>query len=107
MGPSTRLLGLYSGTVALAILGVGGHCTPPIGPVSPAILDAAFDDAGQCASVCTRLQAMSCPEGQPTPKGASCTEVCTTTINNGFSLNLNCVAQATSCAQVDNCYTAP
>jgi hypothetical protein len=61
----------------------GGAERSESGPIDqetgPVVHDAEPETLGcrdLCCAMCTRLAALGCPESKPTPKGASCAEVC-------------------------------
>lgn len=90
---------------ALALVGAqGGSChrEPTPRPEPAPLGDSAAP--GDCSAACSHLRDLGCPAGQPTPKGASCEEVCQSTEDSGVvTLNPACVARAASCDAVDNC----
>jgi hypothetical protein len=53
-----------------------------------------------CATACTTLRRLDCPEGKPTPKGAPCEAVCE---GNAELLEIVCVTQAKSVEAVRLC----
>ncbi len=57
-------------------------------------------DAAQCEQACGALRDAGCPEGKPTPKGASCEEVC---VNAGLMLPVACVSRAKSENDIQAC----
>ena len=60
-----------------------------------------------CAAACTTLRAHHCAAGDPTPKGASCEDVCQNTESSGYaSMNPRCVATSADCAAADACSDA-
>ena len=71
-------------------------------PNGPDVTDAGDEDA--CARACGRLAALGCPEAEPTDAGAPCVEVCRNTEASGVvTFAPECVANATSCDDVDRC----
>lgn len=85
---------------ALALIG----CPSP-GPVPPPGPET--DAAGPnptCVAYCAHVTELGCPQAKPTPKGATCTEVCENVQGSGYaSLDLRCGFQAKSCAGVTAC----
>lgn len=86
---------------------VAATCTPS--PVPPAPVPSVAGAAGAapvtpCERACARLVALSCPEAQPTPAGASCAAVCGNVEDSGVaSLRPTCVEAATSCDAARAC----
>lgn len=79
-------------------------CQPTPGPSPP---EPPPPHVPSCARACARLAELGCKEGKPTPKGATCQEVCEHTEASGYlSLNPGCVERITSCDQVNSCATA-
>lgn len=75
----------------------GSTCRVPVRP-----------DVPSCASACGRLADLGCEAGQPTPKGASCEEVCLNAERSGFALwDVGCVTRAPDCEAADRCGGAP
>lgn len=90
-------------TALLALLLVA--CGPNPGPQPPR---PAAPDAGpgvvSCAAYCEHAAALGCEQGKPTPKGASCMQVCDNVQTSGFGqLDLRCGYSATTCAAIDAC----
>ena len=83
----------------------GGNPLPPAPPPAP--------DSSACAAMCAHIgpTGLNCPEGRPVydntlPGDAgvpneSCTDFCSRQEANGVFLNPACVAQATSCADIE------
>jgi len=72
-------------------------CPQPPRPVPP-------PGAATCADVCKRYEALGCPAGKPTPKGAPCVAVCENVQTSGvLKFNLECRVRAASCADADHC----
>jgi hypothetical protein len=64
-----------------------------------------------CETACANAQKLwdkesgdeGCIVSQPTPRGASCVEVCKNTVLETGSYPLDCLVAATSCAEVAAC----
>jgi hypothetical protein len=78
--------------LCLALLGLIAACNQPP-PVSRVTVE-------NCATACSQLRALDCPEGKPTPRGASCEAVCE---SNSELLEIVCVTGATSIEAVRLC----
>jgi hypothetical protein len=78
-----------------AALDAGPTPTPP--PVPGA----------SCADACARLTALGCPGAKPTPRGASCVEVCQNTLGSPVSLQTDCIARASDCPAANACAAIP
>jgi hypothetical protein len=78
---------------------------PPAPPVPPA--DPSQDGgAGGCAQACARLRELGCAAARPTPRGASCVEVCGNVESSGqVSWGPSCVVRSNSCAEASECQT--
>lgn len=60
-------------------------------------------DAG-CARACENLRALGCPEGEPTPDGATCETWCSGVQKSGaYTLDTECVTRAADCNEVEEC----
>jgi hypothetical protein len=105
-------------------------CHPVLGPFppdpapqpdpAPAPWDAAPDagpkpppapspvPSGACAAACAHLAALGCPEAKPTPKGATCTDVCLNAEDSGvLSMQPDCVVRAVDCPAANACAAIP
>lgn len=62
-----------------------------------------------CSAACAKLARLGCPEAKPTPKGASCVEVCANTQGDSspVSLQTDCVVRAGSCDDAKACQAIP
>ena len=84
----------------LSFLFLGAHCNENGGQKpepSPA-------DPESCEAACARLAELGCPEAEPTPEGATCTEVCENVEHSGaVTLNPACVVGIDSCDELDPC----
>ena len=74
---------------------------PTPGPTPPAAVDSA--SPADCASVCAHGFALGCPWAQPTPKGATCLDVCRATAGGLIVWDMRCRATAATCAAIDDC----
>ena len=85
---------------ALALTAIacsGATCRVPVRPAT-----------ASCATACERLVELGCPAAEPTPKGASCEEVCLNAERSGLALwGVNCITSAPDCAAADECGGAP
>lgn len=83
-------------------------CPGPVSP-SPPIDDAGYDEtdaasAATCAGWCRHASALRCEAAKPTPKGVSCTVVCTNLQESGVVVwNLRCRISASTCDLADAC----
>jgi hypothetical protein len=82
--------------------------TPSVVPPTPAVADAAPQpDAAKVdiyARACRNLRALHCPDGDPTPAGASCETVMRTVNGTGAAtVAATCIAAAKSCADEARC----
>lgn len=61
-------------------------------------------DAGGCDGACARLRQLNCPEGNSTPEGASCEQVCRNTMAVGLvDIGTDCLRAINSCDEQDSC----
>lgn len=88
-------------SLALVLVLVG--CQNPTWPVPPP--PAALDAGEPCATSCERYRQLGCEEGQPTPNGHSCEEVCNNAATKGIDLAgpSSCTADAGSCEAIETC----
>jgi len=92
----------FLGLIMLAALaGCPKPVPPPVNPTpdaadaAPAVCTAAADVCAYCA----HMRALRCPEGQATPKGASCEDVTTNVQSLDYArMDLACRTKAGSCA---------
>lgn len=89
---------------------------PPPGP-DPVIEDAGvedvaedvghWDELSECGKACTSYRKSGCKEGDPTPRGASCEEICENRLSEDlfpdYPARLKCIAKSTSCTEARNC----
>jgi hypothetical protein len=60
--------------------------------------------AATCEDVCVRGRQLGCSYANPTPRGATCVEVCKDVVAGGdFTLDLECRARAATCAAAEAC----
>ena len=93
-------------TLLLCALLAGASCREHPAPIVTAETLDAGDPArslATCASACARLATLSCPEGRPTPSGASCLEVCLAARASRIALPIACVSRAKDVAAVRTC----
>lgn len=84
-------------TIALALLLAGcGALMPVPVPIEPT-------DTGKCPEACERLRALGCEEGQPLEDGTTCETFCQETQKAGHALNPTCVADISSCHEIQRC----
>ena len=75
---------------------------PPVTPEVP-ILDAGPSEPS-CTTACARFAELGCEAGKPTPKGATCVEVCENVASSGVVLwPVRCITHAYSCETADAC----
>lgn len=60
-------------------------------------------DPDYCELAENNLLKLHCPEGEPTKRGTSFTEVCKQVQNNGVGLNAKCLSTIHSCLDIDKC----
>jgi hypothetical protein len=65
--------------------------------------------ASGCAAACAKLAQLGCPESKPTPRGASCVEVCSNMSDDAspVSAQTDCVVRAGSCDDAKACQAIP
>lgn len=75
-------------------------CPAPLPPEPPIVI--VYPDAGadRCDRACSKLRDLACPEGAPSPGGATCEEVCR---NAGPAVRADCVVVATSREDLARC----
>lgn len=78
--------------LALVLAGCAFNVEPRTDPV-----------VADCAAACERLEALDCPEAEPTPGGATCVQVCRNTENSPVTLNPACVVGINTCEQIEDC----
>lgn len=82
---------------AVLLLALAVACGPLPDPVEPPAVPT-------CATACARAAELGCPHAKPTPKGATCVEVCKNVQSSGFlRWDLRCRSIAASCAAADEC----
>lgn len=60
-----------------------------------------------CEAACNRYAQLGCPEAKPTPRGASCVDVCANNEDGGISMHPDCVVRAGSCNDAKACQAIP
>lgn len=85
----------------IALLVFGCPSTPPK-PPEPKPLEAGVPT---CLSACDNMRALGCELGKPTPRGATCEDVCirVQTENAGAGFDMACISRATTCPVADAC----
>lgn len=103
--------------ILAAAFALAAQCTsvpkPAPAPVPTVLVDAAPEpdadiDAAKrspCALACAHLADLKCPAAQPTPGGATCTQVCENGESGpaGTSLDPACVVKQTTCPKAMAC----
>lgn len=56
-----------------------------------------------CPDACSHMRQLDCELGRPTPRGATCEDVCEGVQRNGVDFNTGCLSAAPSCAAADEC----
>lgn len=77
--------------VLTALVGCG------VGPVTPTWTAADYEAA------CSHLRAIHCPDGDPTPGGATCETVLADMVANGVRVDVGCLAQIPACGDESRC----
>lgn len=54
-----------------------------------------------CKNACSRLRELRCDEGDPTPDGATCEEVCANGMADRY--DLGCIEAVEQCVYIDGC----
>lgn len=93
-------------TFALLALILTGCPRPMPGP-APTPAQDTDPDAGPeitCADACERASKLGCAAAEPTPKGATCLDVCSNAMRSGIiTFDLACKARAVDCAAFTRC----
>ncbi len=89
----------------LLVVALSGCTTKAIEPGGgPSILDPKPPvKSSACSNFCQNARNLKCPEGDNTPKGATCEDVCTNSLKHGHALNTQCRVDAKSCAEMAKC----
>jgi hypothetical protein len=76
---------------------------PPEPPVVIVVPDAASPPT--CDGACQHMRELGCELGKPTPRGATCEQVCVRVQveNGGAGFDFACLTRAGSCADADSC----
>lgn len=91
----------------VVLLAAGCQPVPqPDGPRPPQ--DAATTvpvEPGACEAACDAYRRLGCPEGEPTPRGSSCEQVCWSVADGGINLAPDpaCFRGASSCDEALRC----
>jgi hypothetical protein len=74
-------------------------CTPTPAPEPPK------PDQPGCAEACANMRDLGCDLAKPTPRGASCLDVCRRVAEEqmGIGFNAPCLARVMSCEETENC----
>lgn len=98
------------GLIFLAVTAIA--CSPaPCPPTEPRagscaqVVDGGAPPPATCSGACMNMRVHSCELAKPTPKGASCEQVCETVQreNAGAGFNVSCLSKAKSCVEADAC----
>lgn len=89
--------------MVFAALTLAGRCDgDPVEPRRPRPVDAGTP--ADCAAACAHMRELGCEEGKPTPKGATCEDVCNNVEASGtVTLHPSCVVGIARCDQVESC----
>lgn len=78
--------------------------TPDPTPPTPDANDSGPTGPVTCKEVCAHYRQLGCKEGDPTPKGATCEQVCDNFQTSGVAKwNLPCRLGVKSCAETSAC----
>lgn len=107
MGSNARHLGAQLGLILIAA--ACAACPPPPPPEDPEPTPTADPDlpppptdGRACERACGRLRQLSCPEGEPSPKGEPCEAwFCNAVDSKIVDLDPECVARVNACSEVD------
>lgn len=87
--------------ITIAFLALVSSCYQPR-PRDPHVPVVASQEA--CDTACAHLASMGCEEAEPTPRGATCAEICYATDSTGWSnWGAACVTRAASCDAARRC----
>lgn len=105
MGPDEGHMGRRGLTIAAgfaALMLCAGHCDTPPADVRPKPVEAGTPE--DCAAACAHMAQLGCEEAKPTPKGATCEDVCNNVESSGtITLSPACVVKITKCEEIDSC----
>lgn len=76
----------------------------PIGQDAAVLPDGAL--ATPCEAVCAAYRGLECPEGEDTPRGHTCEEVCQNAAQHGIDLSGSvneCIVKTTTCDEIRAC----
>lgn len=86
----------------LAAFALGG-CWQLPEPAPPPDPEGPPPTEGECARACDRFRELGCEEGDPSPGGVTCEQVCENAAEEGVSLPAACVVGADSCDAARSC----
>lgn len=90
-------------TFLLALLVAG--CTLLPDPMPPRPVPA---DPSACPAICAHLRELHCPDGQPTPLGRTCEDVCTSGLASGLvNWDPDCMRHLPTCDESSCSRPAP
>ena len=72
-------------------------------PAAPTRHSVPAETPETCASACTRFRELGCEEGDPTPEGKTCEDVCTQAGAAHIELDTACVVRSSSCDEARSC----
>lgn len=87
---------------SLLLWGPSCSAPGPTNPVEPRPTPI-VTDSDYCDKAEANLVRLNCPEGNPTKKGKSFSDLCFELQQKGVFLNPKCLSTVTSCDQVDYC----
>jgi hypothetical protein len=96
LGWFARALGVWAFLVYGAVLLTA--CPPE--PVTPTPSPDGAAPVGPCAAACARLRDLRCPEGEPSPGGVSCEQVCAEV---GELMATSCIVAAQDVPAIHRC----
>jgi hypothetical protein len=91
----------YAIVLFLLVAGACGPVKPVPDPPPPNPPDPV--ENADCEAVCGRAAVLGCEWAEPTPRGASCTELCEGVQAGLLPWDLDCRVRAPSCAAMDAC----
>jgi hypothetical protein len=57
-----------------------------------------------CEAACQRMRELGCEEGNPTPEGATCEEICIEAERSGLAdVDTKCIVELEACGSYDVC----
>lgn len=98
---------LYLLPMAVALLAVACPPLPPDVPEPPSPSDGGAPSCSgdPCDVTCCHYRRLGCDEGEDTPKGRSCEDVCEVADAEGIELSKDpaCMSEASSCEAARDC----